>query len=394
MLEVSVVSREEELAGLRERWEALLNAAREASPFLSWEWMTCWWQAYGQGKTLLLLLVSRGGELVGLAPLYSESVSRYGLFRYRVVRFLGDGSNDSDYLDLLSRSGEEQAVAEAVADFLKRRSVPWDLLWLNEMPAGTPHLPALLGCLDTGRAYVETTEVPCCLITLPRSWEAYERLLRPRDRTKLRSLSRNLTESHQVEFSRVRLPEELPAILESLFELHARRWRLKNQSGVFTGPGKRRFYDLMSRAFLERGWLFLYTLAVEGRWVAHQFCFAWNRRVYLLQEGFDPDWGEAGVGNVLRAHTIQDFIQRGFLVYDFLAGVTPHKLSWGATPTRSLRLTVGSRRLKNHVYFLLPRVRAGLQRAAEKHLPSALVKGLRKLKRGLRGGAPPERRAP
>jgi len=381
MVEVSLVDSEGDLPRLREPWDALLGESAQPNPFLSWEWMTSWWQAYGKGKKLALLLVRRGSDLIGLAPLFWQSFTRYRVFRYRVVRFLGDGTQDSDYLDLLSRSGEEQAVAEAVLDFIFRRAEPWDLLCLNELPADSPHLETLVRRLNGHRWYSETVEVPCCWVRLPDSWDAYLGTLRSRDRTKLRSLSRNLAESHQVAFSLASRADELPAILESLFQLHQRRWHLKEQSGVFTAPEKRHFYQLVSRAFLERTWLLLYSLAVDGRWVAHQFCFVLNRRVYLLQEGFDPDWGQAGVGNVLRAQVMEDCIRRGFVAYDFLAGVTPHKLAWGATPKRSLRLAIGSRTLKNHFYFLIPRAVGALKAAAEQHLPSPWVQGLRKLRR-------------
>jgi len=62
---------------------------------------------------------------------------------------------------------------------------------------------------------------------------------------------------------------------------------------------------------------------------------------------------EHGIGNVLRAYVFRDCIDRKVSVYDFLGGVTPHKLSWGAEVKKSLRITAAPPKAKNRVIFNL-----------------------------------------
>ena len=77
--------------------------------------------------------------------------------------------------------------------------------------------------------------------------------------------------------------------------------------------------------------------------------------MFLLQEGFDPEFTEHGVGNVLRAHVFRDCIERKLATYDFLGGVTSHKLSWGAEVKKSIRAKTGQRTTKNRLLFKLPK---------------------------------------
>jgi hypothetical protein len=95
--------------------------------------------------------------------------------------------------------------------------------------------------------------------------------------------------------------------------------------------------------------------------------------MFLLQEGFDPAWQDRGVGNVLRSHVFRDCIARGVTTYDFLAGVTAHKLSWGATIKKDLRIAVGRRYYKNAMFFGIPKAREAAKRVAKALVPERVI---------------------
>src|SRR5437016_2303222 len=59
-------------AALAGTWDALHAAARAASVFNSWLWQLEWWRAYGGGRRLRILVATRGGETLGILPLYVD----------------------------------------------------------------------------------------------------------------------------------------------------------------------------------------------------------------------------------------------------------------------------------------------------------------------------------
>ena len=68
---VEELSGAEALSLLAQEWQALFNEAN-ASPFLSWEWISAWHKWLGHGKRPRLLCAREGGLLVGLLPLGEE----------------------------------------------------------------------------------------------------------------------------------------------------------------------------------------------------------------------------------------------------------------------------------------------------------------------------------
>jgi len=353
MLEISLLGTARELEGLREEWNSLLQVSAADTVFLTWEWVSAWWKNYGSDKTLWLLRIRDGDSVVALVPLYLKTFRRYG-FSYTGAYFVGDGSADSDYLDVIVRKGDEERVAQTFAAFCLDGKLPADLLFLNEVPETSDVLNHLQHGVQGW--HWQQTEIPCMYVDLPDDWETYLRGLAPRMRTKIRSLTRELERNRVVRYEGSPSEEQLAGRLEDLFRLHRLRWQTKNREGVFVSVNKRRFYYEMSSNFLAKDWLRFYSLAVGNKYVAHQFCFEYKETMFLLQEGFDPEWADLGIGNVLRAHVFRDCIERGVKRYDLLGGATPHKQSWGGTIKNSLRVAVGKPLPKNALFFGVPRI--------------------------------------
>jgi CelD/BcsL family acetyltransferase involved in cellulose biosynthesis len=385
VVEISTVENEERLGYLRHRWNQILVQSRSDTIFLTWEWLMTWWRSYGAGKVLWILEIKRDGKLVGLAPLYRKRISWLGI-QYNALYLIGDGSGDSDYLDIIAINGEEDLVVNSITSFLLNHSDQWDIFFVNEVPQTSPNLDLLRKYFRRAACYWKEEESPCTYIVLPSGWDDYVRRLKPRMRTKVRSLTTQIENSFDVRFDRCGALNELDARLESLFDLHGQRWSHKGQEGVFVSPDRCEFYRAMARLFHSRGWLRFYSLALDNRYVAHQFCFEYHNQMFLLQEGFDPSWNAQGIGNVLRAYVLRDCIERRVSVYDFLAGVTFHKLAWGAQVKSGIRGAIGRPTAKTRLFFEVPQVIALGKKSLKRVLPERLLTAARSLRSGRTAG--------
>src|ERR1700687_3903806 len=106
MLSVAQYQSWDELQALRELWNPLLFQSISDTVFLTWEWCAVWWKNYGAGRRLFVLAAWEGKEVVGIAPFYVDEVRLYGTSWKRLC-LIGDGSNDSDYLDAFARCSRE-----------------------------------------------------------------------------------------------------------------------------------------------------------------------------------------------------------------------------------------------------------------------------------------------
>ena len=197
-------------------------------------------------------------------------------------------------------------------------------------------------------------EAPCGTVRLPETWESFLGILKPRFRTKVRSVLRNLEARPEVRFGISQTPAEVQRLLPILFDLHARRWAEVGKPGVFGQPGKRDFYARLSAQLLERGWLRFSWLEWNGTVLACQYGFVYQGVYSQLQEGYEPasEHWNAGIG--LRAWSIREFIRQGVREYDFLGGIGRHKSDWGAEVKHSRQIVLANRSYKNVLFCFGP----------------------------------------
>src|SRR5579871_10701 len=107
-MKVVEIRSEEAWQELKPAWEMLLRDSASNTIFLTWEWCTAWWQAYGKSRELRMLAAyDENQALRGVAPLCRQTQRKYGQ-SIPALSFVGDGSNDSDYLDFIIASGYEK----------------------------------------------------------------------------------------------------------------------------------------------------------------------------------------------------------------------------------------------------------------------------------------------
>ena len=331
-LRVAICDCLESLQDLVPQWEQLLCDHPNASSFNTWEWLSAWWRVFGSDRKLLVLSFFDSRELVGLAPLSIHSRLVAGHVWLKLLLFMGDGTGDSDNLDILVRRGYENQVAIALLDFLHRERNRWDVCQLNTMPAASPFGQVLPTCLAARGWPTKSRRRPNSAVELPNEWQVYLGRLCSEDRKNVERYEKRLHRKYEVRFYRASCTQELSSCMERMFELHQRRWCVRGESGTLQSSRRQRFFLEIGRLFLDRGWLELWALDLNGQTVAVQFAFRYRCTVFQLQEGFDPGHLSDRVGTLLRAFVLKTLIREGIKKYDFLAGELGYKLRWGAVP--------------------------------------------------------------
>lgn len=362
--------------GLQGEWEALYRRCENVTPFNSWDWLFSWWQSYGDTHRLRIVTFRRDGVLLGVLPLYVRSEPGKLGISARIMRFIGDGSADSDYLSWMV-AGEHRAECGRAFIAWLQANRDWDVLVLREMPLDC-HLPSLLeAAAREFRWSFRQEDSLCGVLELPPSIDAFLLARQSRFRTKLRSLLKKLNQGDIV-FETESPRATLKKRLRSLFELHQARWQQAGQPGVFGGRSKRLFYARFCPRYLRKDWLRLYSLRSADRYLAHQLCFEDRGVVYLLQEGFDVSDPSSSYGQMLRTAVVRHLIEKGGKRYDFLGGYSTHKVSWGAAEQQTLHVAVARKSLRAGAYFHGPALREQCVRWAEALLPASLTTRLKR----------------
>ncbi len=365
---------ENEFERLRPEWDELLAASTSRTVFSTFDWASAWWSAYGVPGTLRILTAfDDEGRLRGIAPLRSRKLSQFGQSHTRLA-FIGDGSGDSDYLDFIIARDHEKAVLASFwarwGDELRSGTV----LSLSELPQSSGALCVLRAMAGADKSCLWTeTPVSCGTARLPESWEEYLGVLRPRFRTKVRSVLRHLESRPEVRFGVCRDMEEARRMLPVLFDLHAKRWAQEGMPGVFGWDRKREFYFDLSARLLEKGQLRLSWLEWSGQILACQYGFVYDNTYFHLQEGYEPASEHWSVGIGLRAWSIREFLREGLREYDFLGGVGRHKLDWGAEVKYSSNVLLTAATFKNRLLCSSPEWKSRARERVKSLVPERIL---------------------
>ncbi|HVO30863.1 MAG TPA: GNAT family N-acetyltransferase [bacterium] len=318
-------------------WEELLRARGDGvrGPFNSPSWLVGWWRHLGANATLRALAVREQGRLVGLAPFYERAAGPTRIPPSRCLELLGAGEIGSDYVDLLAASGDEEAVVSRVADELESRPLP---LSFNRVLRGS--LVEALGIELAVRGW-DVSSLPgerCPGADLPGNGEAWLASLGAEHRYAFRRKLRRLQSRFALELRRAATEEERASSLETLFDLHERRWRSRGLAGAFAPPAVRAFHHEFTRDALARGWLRLHVLLLDGSPVAALYGLVWGNGFYFYQSGFDPAFAGYGVGLVTMGLALKAAADEGLAELDLLHGEEEYKRHWARSARQLMRL--------------------------------------------------------
>jgi CelD/BcsL family acetyltransferase involved in cellulose biosynthesis len=322
----------DDLRQMQERAEELLTAYFEASIFSSLDWLISWWETFHNGRQLMVLAAfDSKSELAGLAPLYLSEERFLRVVSLRSLRFLGDGSGDSDNLDFVVRSGFEDEFANELVEYFEEQRQKWDIVRLNTTPAGSP-IASRIERLLHNRRWTSFTEMrDRSSILLPASWDEYLATLSSEDRKNIARYRRRIEQRYALRIYRCSQEWELPACLDALFRLHQLRWQGRGERGTFADRERREFYQRLSLRLLASNRLEFWILELNGQIAAAQFAMRYRDNVYQLQEGYDPAHSTDRVGMVLRAEVLRQLISKRVRLYDFLGGTDQYKQRWGTS---------------------------------------------------------------
>lgn len=361
-------------------WNRILETNRTLSIFSTPEWLKSWWDAFGTNRRLVVLTFSdSNGALVGLAPMYWEFTKHPVFGRLKRLRMVGDGSGDSDNLDLILEPGWEHNCVSALISWMAQQR-NCGLCLLNTLPANSLAAEVIASQLRAAKWPVRQATTPNSCIPLPSTWDVYIEGLSPKFRRQITRCRRKVESQFQTRLHRCENAAEIPVMLETLYRLHQKRWARANEKGSFVSGERRDFYSRMAHAFFERGWLELWTLELNDKAVAAQISFRYRDCVYGLQEGYDTDYAAFHVGYVLRAALLEYFIQTGAKSYDFLGGFTPQKQRWGAELSAYTNLDFAAPLSIASLCLTLDMKAATTKEWLRHHLPSAAWSVLHRVK--------------
>lgn len=269
-------------------------------------------------------ILGQSDEPLALLPLSLETDSKYTrVFKQtRILKFLDDGLSDYN----------APVMYPAVRD--------WDtktvrMIW----NAVCEHIPAFdVAILDKMPESVDGLRNPFCLLeTSPRegsghgaalsgTWKEFSAKLPSRNN--LRRLTRRLGERGSLIFEVAATPEQCDVAMEALIKYKRERSLETIGYDPLDRPGYRDYLNKARELVYPSGPVCVFTLKLDDRVIAANFCCLAGSRLIGQICSFDPQWYEYSPGRLLFEKIFEWCFSNGVTFYDFGIGDETYKDSY------------------------------------------------------------------
>lgn len=277
------------------------------SPFCEPYWFITWRRHFGDARTSAVVTYSSAaGGWEFAAPLeLAGGVARTWRYPY---------NPHTPYLDFAAERRDPTAVAELV-NALQRQG---DALELGMIPSDGWLCRGLLQtALSAGMSIIQRPQPGRAVLSLQPTWAAMRDELSRELTSGAERKERNLSKLGKLQYERVSTPARLAHVLPECFDVELAAWKGAIGTAMASKPATRGFYSDLAAAAAERDQLGLYTLRLDDRLIAFEYCLRRRGVVTLLKLSYLNEFSKQSPGNVLRLSLLRDEIERGAVEYDF-----------------------------------------------------------------------------
>jgi CelD/BcsL family acetyltransferase involved in cellulose biosynthesis len=329
---------------LEAAWDTCAAQDPQCGFFSSHAWFSCCVDAFGTAKQLRVFVLSDGGRVIAIAPMWQQVQVRRGL-RVRTLSFID--TPETQQTDFIVGSDDREGVMRTFLDLLLAPAAQGcDVLELTRWPETSRNVACVRRELvRRDIKHVESTSALMPFISTSGGWEAFLQSKSPKFRKTHRNVINRVERLDGVRLLRLSQPSDVP-LFHKLVEVSARSW--KHQEGIsMTGDTSRgRFFECVTLAAARsQAWLG-WVLETEGRPIAMEYDLVDDGVVYAIRSDFDGAYDAYSPGAYLEHQVIKAVFELGYREYNAGPGIAAYKLRWTDHTRRNVALTIYNRTLK------------------------------------------------
>lgn len=334
-LQVKLFCSFEELAPLREQWDALAASAGSGI-FLTFDWCRIWWKYYGRNRHLRVWVFQKGTDLIGIVPLFLERIW-IGPVSVRAVRLVGSDHTLAQFsLPIVTDHLAE--VGDGLAESLLREK--WDILHIGPIAGLYRHCGALAEALR--QAFGSTCSISWrqklvqTYYFVAETWEAHLASLskngRKHVRRSLRELERVMQDQPGDLATDLATMQNVDERFRAFVDMHQELWKKKGRPGHFGDwPDSFGFHREIAHAQLECDRLRLMRIGWGQRELAYEYTYQFGGKYFAFLSARDDsdDLAHVGIGSVMFSELLKGAIRENVRYIDDMEAKYDYKLRLG-----------------------------------------------------------------
>lgn len=314
--EIKIINNLEELAGYKEEWNKILKDNDNTNPFLEFDWIENWWNYFGTGYSLFVLVLQLEERIVGFCP-FMILKRKF----YKEITFIGHP--EASYMEfILTREGRDHGIKPAL-DYLKKLNGKY-ILHLNGLYEESDTYQILEDYFKKNQYnyFIRCFEDPYIIINNDFVSYLKERSKHRTVKTLIRNKSK-LEGLGDVSYRKLNSSE-----FDEIFQLHDMRWKRKYDTSNFSEKKHQEFYRAIANDTNLSFQVWVNGFMLGTRLIAFAYGIQCNGTYYFYRISHDNDFSVFSPGKIILMKLLEDCFQNEIQVFDFGLGYAKYKYEW------------------------------------------------------------------
>lgn len=353
-----VVSSFDELRLTRREWDSFVQSVG-GDIFSSYDWCRIWWRYYGKNRDLRIYVFRYGNKLVGIIPLFFETLQLGPIF-VRVAKIVGSDFTLAQF-SLPIRPGYPEQVIPMFFELLSKDN--WDVVHIGPVAGMYQHYDDFRSACEhfCGNSHhiVDRNKGVQIYFRLADDWESYLGHLSKNERGNIRRsynvIKRNSSNGLGYLNSCFAGQNNFAKFFDDFIAMHELHWRTLGKPGHFKDwPSGLEFHRELAQTNLSLGRLRLLRVAMGSNCLGYQYHYKFGDKYYhFLDARSDPSVLKGvSSGRIAFCEQLKKAILEGVQCIDSMRGKYEHKLRLGGQLLPMKNLYIIPKKLTARMGFL------------------------------------------
>ncbi len=321
---INELSKVPELAPI---WDTLLAESDVDFPFLTLDWITFWWQAFGHDSKMLILIIKEYDEVIAIAPLRKTKMRWRGL-TVTAISFIANYYSNRTGLIIGNKAKDRKDIFYNIIKYLKEGHYHFDLLCLDLIEQNSRTDSAVNEALRLSEMkYRKMSTDSSPYMFIDKDWDSYFKTRSRNFRSKLNRTRNELNRQGAFEIIKYSAGD-VSSAMQEVISVSKKTWKYKKNTAIASKKESLSFFTDLAKKASEKGWLNLWVLKLFDKPLSFVYNLMYKEKIYFLKVGFDEDYSKLSPGLFLTEASIKDAFINKYEVYDFLGENENYKLKW------------------------------------------------------------------
>lgn len=320
-IKIKTVSKWTDFQSLSQQWNSLLKLSEIDRVYMTHEWFSAWWKAFGKNKQLLILLALQDDELIGIAPLMEQKTFFRGI-PVKTIEFMSN--NDSPACGFIYKKNHNNVII-AFLNHLVRNIKKWDMLFLKNI-ANDTHTNQTIETFFKEKKirYLIKPGLSSPYLKITKKWDEYFKSLSTKRRKTLRNISNRIKRLESPYIKEI----NNSSFLKDIIKISIKAWKYKEGKAFINRDDRKEFFTRITQLASSRGWLSIWLLYNNSTPIAYEYHLKYNQISVALLSEFNEEYREYSPGAYLDYEIVKFYFNNDIKEYDMGGSEDNYKKKW------------------------------------------------------------------